>query len=192
MNFVNAMPHRTCRGRDRCGMTMIELMAASVLASLLMVAVLGILLTMSAQRRALRTIATVAPWREQLLAQLRWDFTNARTMSWSAGELRLYGLGGRDFATASVTQRPSEVIYSIRRMTGKNWLLRSEIDVDSRSNRNMRAELVCFGVERFDFRLLDRDEEVPQRIIPVPRTFRMILHGETGNGPVIEQAVLLN
>jgi hypothetical protein len=77
-------------------------------------------------------------------------------------------------------------------LLGKSWLLRSEIDVDSRSNRNMRAELVCFGIERFDFRLLDRDEGIPQRTTPIPRTFRMILYGDAGNGPVIEQAVLLN
>jgi hypothetical protein len=173
-------------------MTMIELLAAVVLTSTLMVAVLGILLTMSAQRRALLATETVAPWREQLLAQLRWDFINARKMSWSGVELRLYGLGGRNFATASVTQRPCEVVYSIRRMTGRKWLLRSEIDLDSRSNRNVREELVCFGVERFDFRLLNRDEAVPQRLLPVPRTFRMILHGEAGNEPVIEQSVLLN
>lgn len=192
MSRDNAIAERTRRHYGHRGMTMIELLAATVLASMLMVSVIGILLTISAQARALRTAATAIPWREQLRAQLRWDLSNTKTMTWNAGELRLHGLAGRDFATATVTQLPSEVVYSIRRLAGQNWLLRSEQDVDSRSNRNRRTELVCFGVERFDFRLLDRDESLPQRPSPVPRAFRMVLHADTGSEPVMEQSVLFN
>jgi len=136
-----------------------ELIIALTLSSLLMVAVLGVLNSLSRQRSVLLERRAPASWRQQLKEQLHRDFANARRVSNRPDELRLIGYGGRDFATGKPTHRPTEVVYAVHDVGDQHWLMRWEIHLDELTNQNVGGELVCAGVTAIDLLSLDDQEE---------------------------------
>jgi hypothetical protein len=187
-------------------MTLIELMAASALAALLMTAMFGLLRAMSVQRNTLFKNRVIEPWRDQLVEQLRWDFSNARQMSVTPEELHLVGYGGCDFATKAATLRPTEIIYSIKVDGRHHWLLRKESHLDSNSLNNSHTEIAAPGiaaivVQRIDDsqndEQLDRTQTTERKhsalraLTPVSNKLRIVLFGEDENTHVLDEQILL-
>jgi len=186
-------------------MTLVELLAASALAALLMVGVVGVLRSLSTQRRVLFGDHPVDRWRGPLLEQFQWDLANARRMSAQPRGLRRGGDGGCEFDTGAVTHRPTEVIYSIRQEGGRSWLLRREIHLDASTLHNDRTELVCAGIGAMAVHRLDEDPEDPRGAAsgreprpgaaaawcPVPDQLRLLLFGMAEGELVLNEAVCL-
>ena len=149
-------------------MTAIELLAAAALAAALMVAVLGVLGSL-ARRQNLSLANTRDPqWQTGLERAIRWDFANARRAHWQPDEIRLIGFGSRDPADGLATHGLAEVLYSIRQIGNRNWLVRTERDLASRTLQNSRSELVCSGAGEFQLEGLEDGDFPPRREFPVP------------------------
>lgn len=138
-----------------------ELIVALALATGLMVAVLGVLHSLTRQRDVLLSHRAPAPWRQQFREQLRRDIANARRCSVRWNEIRLVGYGGRSFDTGLPTHRPTTVVYRVHQIGEEPWLMRWEIHLDDETNQNIEGELVCSGVSAIVRSALDDEVEYP-------------------------------
>lgn len=141
----------TTRTRYRRAMTAIEVLVATMLASLMLGSVVGLLGALSRQQKALRTTDVSPPWHQQFIEQFSWDLTNSRQFAASSEGVRLAGFAGRHFSTGRATGRPTDVEYYMIEAAGDRWLMRRETHRDERSNVSSRTEAVCRGVGRLQF-----------------------------------------
>ena len=140
--------------RNRCralGMTAIEVLAATLLASLMLAAVAGILGALARQDRDLRTREEAPQWQRQLVEQMLWDVRNARHYQSGPRGVWLKGFGARDFVTMQPTGQPAIITYTIMEAAGDRWLVRRESHPTDRTNNQARTDIVCRGVARFKF-----------------------------------------
>lgn len=139
--------------------TLIELMAALGLSSLLILGLLGVIGLVADPARdptlgGLKEGTTPAPlaaWIELL----RHDLAHAQTMRAGENSLELRGYGGIAPDTRSVTHRPVRITYESRRAAGHHWIVRKQEALDEPTNFNTHSELVCGGIQRW---LLIREE----------------------------------
>jgi len=196
---------KMARKTTRHAMTLVELLAATSLAVLLLTASFGVLGSLVAQRKALAGDGTESPWRKRLGEMLRWDLSNARRMCLRQKELRLVGYGGVDFDSAEATHRPTEIIYTIRSDGDRSWLFRREIHLDSDSLHNSRDELVAVGVtsiavydpERSDEQELDHlneklpNADAPPVYVPISNRVQVVLRGGDRRNAILDELVIL-
>jgi hypothetical protein len=167
-------------------LTAVELLVATALASMLMVAVLGILGLLAAKRKVLVDEAPVALWQRGLVEQLRRDLSNARRFELAPDRLRLLGYGSRGSNTRQPTHRPAEVVYRVTRASGRSWLIREEIQLDLMSNANRQTEIVCGGLSTIAMEIPGRPEHGPRRSGAVPECCRITIAGDVASQPVVE------
>ena len=177
---------RTKRPSTRAGLTIIELLAAAALASMLMVAVLGLLRILVVKQRILVDQTRMPPWQHLLVHQLRLDLSNARRFELAPDRLLLVGYGGKDFDTRRPTHRPAEVLYRLVSVGDRTWLLRQETHVDSLSNANRRTEIACSGLSVITMDVPGESERKPQRSGVVPECFQLAVVGDSPPEPVVE------
>lgn len=181
-------------GRQRPGMTVIELLVATSLAAMLSVVALGLLRTLTEQEQALRAETTEQSWHASLTEQIRWDLVNGERLKTASRETRIWGHAARDFGTGIVTHRPSEVIYRVRNMGGRNWLTRTEIHLDSRTSHSSRTELLCADVARLEVQSLEEgvSETEPDQAsdgLQIPGHLRVVVYGDADRSPLIDSEV---
>jgi type II secretory pathway pseudopilin PulG len=138
--------------RTRNGMTAIEVLASTLLAALLMTALVGVLLGLKATEHALELRSSEASWKASLDAALAADFANARTFTWTPNSLALEGFGGRD-AGGTPTWLPSSAAYSVEGADRSSWLVRREQAATGGASQNA-ANLVLQGVRQIRIRAL--------------------------------------
>lgn len=166
--------------RTRPALTIVELLVATALASMLIVAVLGILAILAEKRRVLIDESAFVPWHQRLEGQLRFDLGNARRFELAPDRLRLVGYGGRNFETGRPTHRRTEVVYRLATAADKVWLVRDESQLDSISNANRRTEIVCSGIGAIAMEVPGEHERKAERSGALPECFRLLL---VGNAP---------
>jgi hypothetical protein len=132
--------------RNRIGMTAIEVLASTLLAALLMTALVGVLRGLKGTEHALELHSSEEGWKASLDAAMAADFANARTFTWTPNSLALEGFGGRD-AGGMPTWLPSSAAYSVEGEERSSWLVRRErAAVGGASQDN--ANLVLQGVRQ--------------------------------------------
>ncbi len=147
---------------SKCGFTLLELLLATVLVTLLMMGVLGVVVrvagpiadTNAAGRNDPNTIpqGTVSAW----VSLLREDLAHARGVSVSDdGVIALAGHLALDRQGREQTHRPALVIYQLEDIGDQSWLVRKQMLLDVLSTEAIQRDLVCSGVQRFT--LLRRD-----------------------------------
>lgn len=136
-----------CRntGRGSKAFTLVELLAATLLSALLMVAMLLVVAGLGRDRREMtRRAAADVPM--ELTEVLRWDLLAARTIQVREGAVILSGYGSLDAKTlAAASHRPVQVIYEVRQLGDRRWLIRRQQDPGK--PKTASAELVCAGVK---------------------------------------------
>lgn len=132
------------------GFTLIELIAATALGALLMILLTGVLRSIVLQQRRAHRVAAQVPPSVILADQIRRDLQNARSVASDAQSLSLTGLLGQDPTSRLPTQRPARVIYTIQRISGTTYLVRTlEQDVEQRGRQTIRSVL-WRGASRID------------------------------------------
>lgn len=150
----------------RSAFTLIELLAATALAALLLAAGFRVIGSLGRARAVLARQEQSRTYVAETLDLLRWDLANARYMKSSPGELTLTGYGSLDPQTFAPRHRPVTVRYRLAAPGeapgeadggvgatgggGRAWLVREQIDLDSSTNRNRSSALVCAGVAGFE------------------------------------------
>lgn len=110
---------------NRRGMTAIEVLASTLLAALLMAALLGVMRGLKAQSRALEAMAGEEPWKQSLDAALAADLASAATYLATPTSLTLEGHGGCN-AQGAPNWLPSTVQYAVIEHDKKFWLIRRQ------------------------------------------------------------------
>lgn len=137
-------------GRCGRGLTVVELLVALSLATMLVVAVLGMLTLMESHRRVLTSQVFVEPWQYQLSRQLRRDLTNARQMKVDRDRLVLTGYSGTNGLGLLGTSRLAEVTYQVARIGDDWYLLRDERSLDSLFDEPNARHLIADGIHHIE------------------------------------------
>jgi prepilin-type N-terminal cleavage/methylation domain-containing protein len=128
------------------GFTLIETLAATALAAIMMTAVLAVITAMGRNDRGVTPEQVPADWRDRTTRIIEQDLRHARRYESRDNRITLYGPVSLDRGTLMPTHRPSIVTYGVVENAGQSWLTRTQTDPDARSLRNSWTELVCSGV----------------------------------------------
>ena len=183
---------RFARGAACRGMTVVELLTATLLATMLMTAVLGVLRNLALQQKVLFERQPVRTWRLPLIRQIRWDMINARQVVYQPGMLTLNGFAGRSFDNGRATGRPTRVIYYIAQNGSLGFLVRQEIHVDSLNEDNSRLELMLGNVHSMEMNRIDpggRRQPLSNRPAPAPARLQIRLSGPDGRTSILNEIV---
>jgi len=150
------------------GFTLVEMLAASAMAALLLVTVLVVISSLGRERRAMaeRSKVQTPP---DLTEIIRWDLVNARSIGTVRGVVTLSGFGTLDpDSLAPTPHRPVEVVYEVRRAAGKSWLVRRQRAPDNFDLSS--TELVCSGVAGLSIIRQERSDGPTQDATTQPST----------------------
>lgn len=130
----------------KIGMTILELLVAMALSTMLVVSVLSVLTALESHRRELAKQTTWEPWRHLLARQLRRDLANARRVHAQPGRLVLTGYLGTDGPLLQSTFRVAEVTYQLAASGGTSYLVRDERPLDRLTNAVGTRQLMAGDV----------------------------------------------
>jgi prepilin-type N-terminal cleavage/methylation domain-containing protein len=132
----------------RNGFTLMELLAANVLAALLMVAVFGVLGSFGrseAATAAIERARTEAAEREATVRLIERDLVNATRVKVAVDHILVQGHGSLERSALVANDLPVTVAYAINEAGGRRWLFRAQ---RSRLTDGWAwSELVCPEVE---------------------------------------------
>ena len=132
----------------RKAFTTVELLVSTVLASILMVALLGVLRGVRMQAEAMESLGTNPAWHATLDRVFHDDFANSTHCRFDGNSLTLTGFAGRQLESMAATWTPAIISYEIVRRDEFGWLVRSEKRIDGNGAiLGERKELVLSGVD---------------------------------------------
>ncbi len=131
--------------KHHLGFTLIEALAATALAAIMMVAVTSVVSAL-ARHDTLTDTDPHTDWRRQLTRVIQRDLQHAQQYHSQDNKLTLTGPVSLDAGTLKPTHHPAIVTYQINEYAGQSWLLRTQTDPDSRALNNAWTQLVCRGV----------------------------------------------
>lgn len=149
--------------------TLLEMLLALVLSTLLMVAVLAVLADLGGEGSVLDSSAnTIDPAKPEQVWQawadlLTEDLRHSRATALAENSIEFLGqrsLGGPGFA---VEHRPVLIRHAIRDIGEHRWVVREEFQLDDQTNQNRRSDLVCRDVGRFEL-IRHGDEQRTRRV----------------------------
>jgi hypothetical protein len=128
------------------GFTLVETLAATVLAALLLITVMTVIASLGRERRDMARRAVADPTAD-LVDVIRWDLVNARDVTPTRDGVSIDGFASLDPKSRErAGHRPVRVLYEVRRSTGRSWLVRRQLDSGGADPRS--EELVTDGVVR--------------------------------------------
>lgn len=189
--------------RKRCGFTLIEMLLATVLTSVLMVGVLAVITRVS---RPISTpihevgLTSVSIGTDAIVRAVAADLAQARELEFTDGQIVMMGFCGLDPMTSGRNQRPVKVRYRVQSVADQSWLVREQRPLDVEGSGLVVAELVAPGVSRIALvppstalaeGLTSQDPQA-ERDIELPRDgrwrLRLWLEGQQG---VVDRPVML-
>src|SRR5260221_9614580 len=133
----------------RRAFTILELLAATALTALLMLAVFHVVATLGASRAALARQPDTGAVRADLLDTVRRDLAGATQVSFRTNGMTLTGHGSLDRSTLAARQEPVTVAYDLATLGGRSWLVRRQSSRGGLSNQAGWTELLRPDVARF-------------------------------------------
>jgi hypothetical protein len=131
----------------RRGLTMVEVLAATLLSALLMAAVLGVLKGVTGHQKVF-TKDFHESWQSRLGALLEWDLSNSKTVLVTADGFELRGFAGRDFVSGLPLHCRTSIQYVVKKVRDESCLVRAETHLDAPNLDSQRSELVLTRVEQ--------------------------------------------
>jgi prepilin-type N-terminal cleavage/methylation domain-containing protein len=185
------------RAHSPPGFTLVELLAATALSTVLMLAVLQVLGTLGRSRSMMeKQAAAAAPWREDLTEMLRRDLGGATGVRYAPNGIVLAGHAALRPGSLAPTDEPVTVTYGLAEIHGRNWLYRRQVGRAGVSGAGEPwTELLCPDVAGFEVSPAgalvpvdpkggDKSELQP---LPAAASVRVML----ADGSVIEQVLAL-
>ena len=133
----------------RTGLTLIELIVAVVLSSVLFIAVLSVMTSVGRQRDFYITTAEQLNRPTIMIEQLKRDFVSADYVSLSENAIQFEGHGGTGRESGIAIALPTTIKYEIANVDDRYWITRSESQTDVAS-ANISRELMIAGISQFD------------------------------------------
>ncbi|MBI1335790.1 MAG: hypothetical protein GC164_02380 [Phycisphaera sp.] len=142
------------------GMTLLELLLATVISAMLMVGVMAVIVRVAPRggesgRDSIVRGADERPAIDRTLDRvvelLHDDLTHATAIdSATTGGLVLTGYMGLVGDTLAHTRRPVRVVYRFERVSSTPWLIREQTVLDTTQGIRPQRELVCSGIDRIE------------------------------------------
>lgn len=138
------------------GFSLIELLAALLLAGLLMMTTGQLLNTLRQQEKLIaRTAEADAAWVSRTLNLLEQDLQNSRRVRATLAGFQLTGFAGSDRTTGQANQSEGLVEWSVEEQLGTNWLIRTESASTSLSNRPSQRKVIAADVRQISLWFTD-------------------------------------
>lgn len=135
------------RVRARKGFTLLEMLAALLLAALLMLTVIRLVRVLHVQQtRTTDGILETESWPEAVFRRMETDLRNSRELRVERDGFRLKGFAGTHFPQFSTGLFPAVVRYRTRKVNGRWRLEREEQDSSVLTNTSLRSDLVAVDV----------------------------------------------
>jgi prepilin-type N-terminal cleavage/methylation domain-containing protein len=142
--------------RRRAAFTLLELMLATVVLSVLLIGVFAVVSNLGASaavaagsksgKPPLVEPAAIDAW----VRVLRDDLSNAAEVELTpANTMTLLGYGALADDDRRRTLQPVKIVHSLQVVDGRTWLVRRQDDLDELTNQNTRRDLICSGLLRF-------------------------------------------
>lgn len=139
---------------NRRGLTLLEMLLALVVCAMLMTGVLSVVTSLGAAGLAgaepctgpEAANAAVDAW----VRQLRQDLACGTVETVKETELTIVGYSALRGTDHCQTHRPVRIVYLIEEIDGRTWVVRRQAILDLLTNQNVRRDLVCGGVRRFE------------------------------------------
>ncbi len=132
----------TTTNGSRQGFTLVEVLAALTLTSLMMAVVLGLILQVKTTNDFLQSEKPFVQWHSVLQQQLQEDYSGCRLVDQGRGRLLFTGYS----KTANGMYAPSQVSYEVRSEGEEAVLVRIVKFLDAPLGTMPESELVCQGV----------------------------------------------
>lgn len=174
--------------KQQAGFTLIELVASTVLTSIMMTAILGIVWSTLKQTTQLRRNETQQASSVTLARQMRIDLQNARGMQIDPNGITLHGFLARDNASRSISLRAGRVRYALRKVNNKRMLART---FDGSTWEPLWIDFGSISIDPLSFREAD-DDDLPMAetggLLEIPESFRITVRSD--NGTIIWREVI--
>lgn len=179
--WVHRRMPRDATFRPRGAFTLVELLAASTLTALVMVAVLGIIGGLSARQRELAQYDSNAAWKSRFRQQLQWDLANARAIQILPNAFVLTGFASRDLNSGMATHKATKIVYWCKAVAGHDCLVRTETSLEDPAADD-QEEYVCDQVANLVVHLPAADAtELDARVgQPVPESLSISFFSRGG------------
>lgn len=138
---------------------LIEVLATVTLSALLMFGLMGVIgsIGRSGALASTNKLQRQSQRLENAAEQIAEDLQHARKLRLEHDRVACLGYRCVDPATGAVDQRPAQIVYEIRRIAERSWLIRRQTRLDVLTNLNTSTELVCEGVSEFGLGGYDGD-----------------------------------
>lgn len=159
--------------------TMVEMLAATALAAVLMVSLVSVAATVNRTHAAmLETSAQVmSPWHMQLVDLLRRDLVNAVQIQTDANTLTISGPCSVQSISLRPDHRPVQIIYALQHDGNQNWLVRRQTYLDDPNQRATRTDIVAGRIARFQLQpVTDRTKAPSAHLDDLPKQGRYQLN----------------
>jgi len=137
------------------GFTLVEMLAATALAAMLMIALLTVTASLGRTRAVVTRIDARKTWQVGVLRIVRSDLGSAATITPGLNAVTLEGPLMLDVTDHSATQRLGSVRYELRNVAGRSWLVREQRDRDPLRRYALSVELVCPDVRQISLVVRD-------------------------------------
>jgi prepilin-type N-terminal cleavage/methylation domain-containing protein len=159
------------------GFTLLEMLLATALMSVLMVGVLAVISTLEpasgVNGLALAEGSLPVEAFDAWVTLLREDLSHSRDARLKENLFELSGYLGLDARNRQRTHHPARVEYRLEKLGGRQWLVRVQTALDEATNENVRRDLVCCGVTRFAItRVSNTHSEPMDGALSVPRNWQ--------------------
>ena len=172
----------------RKAFTLLELLASTALAALLMLAILKVVASLGASRAALARQAQVQPWRTDLVETLRRDLSNASQITFGPDSVTLINHASLDSLDVTLGHQPVTVVYGLSTLHGRRWLVRRQSSRDSSASPSAFAELLCSDVTSFN---IHPAGAIAASRTPVPVPAILIVSINDSSGSIVDQTLVL-
>ena len=127
--------------------TLVELLAATALSTLLFLAALSVIHTLGPATRVEKEESHA--WTLAARQQLEWDLNNAAILKQDEHGLILGGYGALDPQSMTAVHLPVLVTYALRDIENQRWLVREQTSLNPLAKVLNFSELVCRDVKSF-------------------------------------------
>jgi type II secretory pathway pseudopilin PulG len=173
--------------RRTAAFTLIELLAASALAAVLMLVLFQVIGSLGRSRAALARVeqsdaSARTAWKADLLDLFRWDLSNATEASFKPGVVTLTGHGALDRRSLAVDQQPVTVVYRLEPRGRSACLVRHQFPRGGVTNDASWSELVCANVTAFEMSPTSREDQ---------RSTSTRVRIDGTRGPIVDEVIVV-
>jgi prepilin-type N-terminal cleavage/methylation domain-containing protein len=164
----------------RRGFTILEMLVATALTAVLLVAVFQVIGSLGRSRAALARQADNGAWKSDLLGTLRRDLINSTSVDFHRDGITLTGHSSLQHTTLAYEHAPVTVSYGLATIHGRRWLIRTQSARGGLSNESGWTELVCPDVDGFTVKSASLVAPVGVEGAIIPPVVSVIVDGPTG------------